>query len=132
MTCAVKVMLIAINCLSWAVHESWAQEKCPTGNHCFDVSVHLNGNLLRGPEVVTVIGLHGEWAVSRVNGAFRVPNERLETGHLGVRIVVAGNRLQIPGLLPEVFDTLWDIQLEDRHFPNGRGALAGRERSRHV
>jgi len=55
---------------------------------------------------------------------FRI--EWLETKQIGVQIVVAGNRLQIPDLLPEAFDTSWDIQLEDKHFPEGRGALAGK------
>jgi hypothetical protein len=66
-------MLVVVLCPGWAPLVSWAQQKCPTGNHCFNVTVHLNGKLLPGPDVVTLIGPN-ERAVPRVDGTFRVPH----------------------------------------------------------
>jgi hypothetical protein len=129
-TVVIPVILVVVCFLGWHAHVGWAQEQCPAGYHCFRISVHLDGKLLRGPDTVVVIGPRGEKAVAKVDGVFRVPHEWLEAKELGVRVEVAGNRLQIPGLSRDLFDTSWDIQLADKGFPRGRGPLAGNKAKR--
>jgi hypothetical protein len=107
-----------------------AQIPCVPGSRCFSVHVSLNGQRLTDPQTLTLIGSGEEKVISINAGEFHVSSAEYQSGSLALRFIVGNNVLFIPGVRPEWLNYGWDIELEDKQFPNGRGILGGHQAKR--
>ena len=126
MRCLTNLTLICVFQLV-CVCPAHSQAACQDEKGCLKVRIRLNGDALPLPDSVTFIWPGGERAVPSKNSEFRIPSELPSGKMLSLRLPAGESLLSIPGILPDWLNYPWDIELEDKQFPNGRGILSGRK-----
>ncbi len=97
--------------------------------NCFRIRVSLNGNLIDGPDVITLRTKQNESAVALERGCFRVPPALLAEKALDVFFTLPGNKIYLTAIATGFFMDSWDIDLEDKKFTR-RSGLPRHARSR--
>jgi len=98
-----------------------AQSTNTSKPNCFRVRVSLNGNVLDGPDVITLRTKQNESLVSLEGGCFRVPPALLAENALDVVFSVPGNKIYLTAIATGFFTDSWDIDLEDKKFTRKSG-----------
>jgi len=98
-----------------------AQSANTTEPNCFRIRVSLNGNLIDGPDVITLRTKQDDSVVSQERGCFRVPATLLAEHALDVFFIVPGSKIYLTAIATGFFTDSWDIDLEDKKFTRKSG-----------
>ncbi len=84
--------------------------------HCFSIQMHLNGEPMEGPKVVTLKSRKGEDTVPLASTCFPVPSAILQSELLEISFTVPGNKIHMSDMPPDFFNGQWDVRLADKKF----------------
>ena len=89
------------------------------GARCFAIHLHLNGQDLAGPEMVTLRARNTVNTVSLQNKCFQLPSAMLQSELIDLSFTVPGNSIHLSDVPTDFFHGSWDIELADKKFPKG-------------
>ena len=87
------------------------------GPRCFAIRMHLNGQDLAGPEMVTLKAQNIENTVSLQDKCFQLPSAMLQSELIDLSFTVSGNSIHLSDVPTDFFSGSWDIELADKKFP---------------
>lgn len=83
---------------------------------CLSIQVRLNGELLKGPQAITLRSKQGENTVIVEEGCFKVPPALLAEKALDVVFTVPRNKIHLSAIPIGFFADPWEVDLEDKKF----------------
>lgn len=103
--------------LSLCVHPTKmsAQGAAPKGR-CFAINVHLNGQAVDGPKVVTLKTTKAEDTVSLDKTCFQLPSDMLKSELIEISFTLPGSQIHMADVPTDFFSGQWDVQLADKKF----------------
>jgi len=110
-------VLVMSSCI--APGSAFAQGGVVGGPRCFSIRMQLNGQVLAGPQAVTLKTKGSEQTVSLQNNCFPFPNAMLHSELLELSFTVPGNNIHMSNVPADFFNGSWEIQLADKKFPKG-------------
>ena len=93
-----------------------AQGVAPKGPHCFAINMHLNGQAIDGPQVVTLKTRKAEDTVSLDEKCFKVPSAMLQSELMEISFTLPGNKIHMSDIPTDFFNGSWDVELADKKF----------------
>lgn len=88
-----------------------------TPSNCFVIRIQLNGELIDGPQAITLRNSSTESKLSLENGCFHLPQSLLAEKTLDIYFTVPKNKVYLQRIAAGFFAGTWDIELEDKKFP---------------